>query len=70
MANQQDVLTKISILTTEIETKYPELQKYLDETRITLPQGDNSDAEIDSKSLENYMNELEELIKNYKENKS
>jgi hypothetical protein len=72
MANQQDILTKISLRTTEIKTKYPELQKYLDETRITLPKRDDtsSNGEMDTKSLENYLDELDELIKNYKENKS
>jgi hypothetical protein len=37
MKETKDVLTEISSTLREIEGKYPELQKYLDETRNTLP---------------------------------
>ena len=65
----QDLLTKISVKTREIEEDYPELQKYLDEQRITLPK-DNNETHIDKQSLEDYLNSLQSLIDNYeKENK-
>ena len=65
----QDLLTKISVKTREIEEDYPELQKYLDEQRITLPK-DSSSNTIDKQSLEDYLNSLQSLIDNYeKENK-
>tara|TARA_R110002012_G_scaffold309354_1_gene516305 strand:- start:598 stop:810 length:213 start_codon:yes stop_codon:yes gene_type:complete len=70
MLNQQAILAKISERTLEIRNKYPELQKYLDETRITLPQGNNNPLEMDTRSLESYLDELTLLIKNYEENKS
>ncbi|MBR9844612.1 MAG: hypothetical protein GYB35_00175 [Algicola sp.] len=64
--NTRAILTEIATVTRTIEDNYPELQKYLDETRSTLPQGDNSDASINKKDLENYLNELKTLIKKYK----
>ncbi|MDA0177949.1 MULTISPECIES: hypothetical protein [Mesoflavibacter] len=60
----QDLLTKISVKTREIEEDYPELQKYLDEQRITLPK-DSSSNTIDKQSLEDYLNSLQSLIDNY-----
>lgn len=64
--NTRAILTEIATVTRTIEDNYPELQKYLDETRSTLPQGDNSEASINEKDLENYLNELKTLIKKYK----
>lgn len=61
----KDILTEITRLTNEIENKYPELQKYLDETRATLPQGDFNDSELDVASLENYRDSLKEMIEKY-----
>ncbi|XMO87923.1 hypothetical protein AAFN75_06435 [Algibacter sp. AS12] len=63
-----NILSEISTLTRVIEEQYPELQKYLDEGRSTLPQG-NVEASIDNKSLENYRDTLKELIQNYDKNK-
>ena len=60
----QDLLTKISVKTREIEEDYPELQKYLDEQRITRPK-DSSSNTIDKQSLEDYLNSLQSLIDNY-----
>ena len=65
----QELLSKITAKTREIEEDYPELQKYLDEQRITLPK-DSSSNTIDKQSLEDYLNSLQSLIDNYeKENK-
>lgn len=61
----KNILTEITRLTNEIENKYPELQKYLDETRATLPQGDFSESEMDVTSLENYRDSLKEMIEKY-----
>ncbi|MBL7558480.1 hypothetical protein JAO71_01595 [Olleya sp. YSTF-M6] len=66
MSNTQDLLTKISQKTIQIKRDYPELQKYLDETRITLPQGDNSSAKVDQEALQNYLNTLDEMVTKYK----
>lgn len=65
----QELLSKITAKIREIEEDYPELQKYLDEQRITLPK-DNNETHIDKQSLEDYLNSLQSLIDNYeKENK-
>ncbi len=61
----QSLLTNISEKIREIEEDYPELQKYLDETRITLPQS-NDDSKIDRKELEDYLNSLNTMVYNYK----
>ncbi len=66
MKTSQKILSEITTLTREIEEDYPELQKYLGETRSTLPQGDNSNPQLDLESLENYRDELQNLIKKYK----
>ena len=46
------LLTKISELTRDIETNYPELYQYLDENPITIP--NESNPKIDSQELQNY----------------
>ena len=63
---QQAILTEISTLRRTIEENYPELQKYLDETRETLPQG-SIGGEIDVESLKNHRDSLKTLIEKYKE---
>ncbi|MBR9915166.1 MAG: hypothetical protein GYB32_10145 [Algicola sp.] len=64
---QRKVLTEIATVTRTIEDSYPELQKYLDETRSTLPH-DNDEGSLDLKDLENYLQELKSMISKY-ENK-
>jgi len=64
--NTRDILTEITQVTTDIENNYPELQKYLDESRSTLPKSYESNSSI-NQELENYLNELKELISNYKQ---
>ena len=63
-----NVLSEISALTLEIEQDYPELLKYLDETRSTLPHG-NENNSMDMKSLEDYRETLKELIQSYGKNR-
>lgn len=59
-----DILSEISTLTRIIQSEYPELQKYLDESRSTLPQGDMDNA-LDMQSLQDYRDSLKELIQRY-----
>jgi hypothetical protein len=66
MKNTQQILTEITTVTREIEENYPELQKYLNETRSTLPGSSKESGTIDQKDLKDYLNELRELIKKYK----
>ena len=61
------ILSEISTLIRDIEVHYPELQKYLGETRSTLPNSNNSDISLHQEDLENYLNELKVMIKKYKE---
>jgi hypothetical protein len=67
MQLDQKILTEISQVTRDIEDNYPELQKYLDETRITLPEGSNNEAKMDNDSLRKYLESLREMVKKYKE---
>lgn len=64
--NIRDILTEISNVTRDIEENYPELQKYLDETRSTLPQGNNNSAELHENELKDYLKGLKEMISKYK----
>lgn len=64
MKNSSDILTEISKITREIQENYPELQKYLDETRSTLPKSNDSDSM--QHSLQDYLTGLQEMVKKYK----
>ncbi|NJX14007.1 hypothetical protein [Tamlana crocina] len=64
-AQKKDILTEISTLTRTIEDDYPELQKYLDESRGTLPKGDMNPS-LGLEELEDYRNTLKNLIEGYK----
>lgn len=64
-ATVQKLLAMISKVVRTIEEDYPELQKYLDETRTTLPK-DNEDLEIDKKDLQDYLNSLNAIVDEYK----
>ncbi|WP_283636266.1 hypothetical protein [Aquaticitalea lipolytica] len=62
----QKILTEISQITREIEDKYPELQKYLDELPITLSDDDNKVEKMDEKMLKEYLENLKSIVKKYK----
>ncbi|WP_246035780.1 hypothetical protein [Winogradskyella algicola] len=64
MENKQKILTKIATLTREIEDHQPELIKYLDETRSTLP-NNSGEATLNDSDLKNYLEQLESLIENH-----
>ena len=57
---------KIPQITREIEDKYPELQKYLDELPITLSDDDNKVEKMDEKMLKEYLENLKSIVKKYK----
>ena len=63
MDTTQQILTKIAALTREIEDYHPELIKYLDETRSTLP-NNSGQATLDNKDLQNYLEQLQSLLEN------
>ena len=65
MENTKDLITKINILTTKIETEYPGLYTFIDEQPITIPALDHPDA--DSKALKDYLQSLEQLLQHHLE---
>jgi len=65
--NTRKILTEIADVTRAIEDNYPELQKYLDETRSTLPQGDNDSASLNEEDLQEYLDGLKDMVSKYKE---
>ena len=64
MDTTQQILTKISTITREIEDHHPELINHLDETRSTLP-NNSGQATLDNKDLQNYLEQLESLLDNH-----
>lgn len=67
MELSQSILTEITQITRDIEDNYPELQKYLDEGPMTLPDENNPNAKIDDKTMKEYLNRLKEMVRKYKE---
>jgi hypothetical protein len=65
MKNLQNILQEITQLTTNIETNYPELYRYLDENPLTLPTMDK--PHMDKQVLESYLKSLEELLRHHLE---
>lgn len=65
MNNPKDLIAEISRITTEIETKHPELYRYLDENPMTLPAMDH--PEINKEVLEEYLQSLSQQLKHFLE---
>ena len=63
MRSKQVVIQEITNLTTKIETKYPELYRFLDENPLTIPS--KNDWDIDLKNLEDYLESLKQLVQQY-----
>lgn len=59
----KEISGDILLLTSEIETKYPDLYMYLDETPVSF--NDNLAKEISISELENYLETLEMQLVNY-----
>lgn len=66
MELSQKLLSEITQITRDIEDNYPELQKYLDENPMTLPDENDPNAEMDNDALKEYLDSLKELVKKYK----
>ncbi|MBJ6368455.1 hypothetical protein [Snuella sedimenti] len=64
MGSSEETLSKISKLTREIETNYPGLYKYLDESPMTIP--NEAHPNIDAASMDEYLETLERLLSDYK----
>ncbi|MBU3820622.1 hypothetical protein KO566_01005 [Flavobacteriaceae bacterium XHP0103] len=67
---KKNILGEIASLTRTIEDKYPELQKYLDERRNTLDQGNTNSGELNNEELSTYRDSLKDLIEKYNNKKA
>lgn len=63
-----DLNNDILSITMKIQDEFPELSKYIAEMPVTIPNTDN--PEINTKSLQDYYNSLETLLKKYTRNHS
>lgn len=61
-----NILSDISNLTRTIEEEYPELEKYLDESRSTLPK-DDPKSKLSIEELQEYRDTLQNMIAKYRE---
>ena len=64
MKTRSELLQDIFKTTFEIERNYPELYIFLDEMPDTLPDGPHPN--VNDYALEEYLESLDELIKNHK----
>ncbi|WP_055447297.1 hypothetical protein [Lacinutrix mariniflava] len=62
----RELLTKISTITREIETKFPEVYEHLDEIPQTIPSKEN--PEVEKQDLENYLDSLQTILDKAKKN--
>lgn len=60
MNNPEDILIRITTLTSKIETEYPELYRFLEENPMTLPT--RAKPEVHKKELQDYLESLEQLL--------
>lgn len=63
MKTENELNKDILKTTMVIKEKYPELEKYIGEMPVTIP--DTDDPEINNKSLTAYKESLEALVKKY-----
>lgn len=68
MKNLHKLFREITLLTTNIETNYPELYRYLDENPMTIPVNDHPD--IDVETMQDYLKSLKELLRHHLETHS
>ena len=61
MKTMEELEHSITQITTTITNEYPELSKYISEMRISNCQS----QDVNLKSLQDYYNSLEELLKKY-----
>ncbi|MFV8345792.1 hypothetical protein [Flavobacterium sp. ZB4P13] len=63
MKTEKELNEAILKITMKIRNDYPELSKYLSEMPVTIP--DISNPEINSKTLTDYYESLENMLKKY-----
>lgn len=65
MRNLHSLLNEITELTNTIETRYPELYRYLEENPLTIPAEEH--PHIDKQILKDYLQSLKQLLKHHLE---
>lgn len=63
MQSKKDILDAIGRITLEMETRYPELYRFLDESPETLPT--QAHPHMDSRALSDYLKGLNRLLQEY-----
>ncbi len=63
MVASNEILKEISQLIRTIESQYPELYRFLDETPMTLPI--KAHPKVDEKAMEEYLQSLRTLLKHH-----
>ena len=63
MKKKQKIITEISQLTKNIETNYPEMYKFLDESPIIIPSKNHPN--IDEYVLQEYLENLKQLLQHH-----
>lgn len=63
MDKDLQIMEEIIKITSEIETYYPELYKYLEET--PMPESNGAGGDISNSDLENYLNTLKWQLSNH-----
>ena len=66
MKTESDLYTAILAITMKIKEQFPELSKYVLEMPVTIPSVEN--PEMNLKTLQDYYDSLEILLKDYIEN--
>ena len=68
MKNINQLITEITELTSNIESNYPELYRFLDENPLTIPA--EVHPNIDLKVLQDYLESLKNLLRKHLESHS
>ncbi len=64
MDGERDIIRKISLLTTEMETKYPELYRFLEEHPVG---GSGHGSHLSTGALKSYLEDLKAMLMHYRE---
>jgi hypothetical protein len=65
MENLHNIQTEITQLTTNIETNYPEIYRFLDENPMTIATSNN--PHVDKMAMQEYLESLKQLLKHHLE---
>ncbi|GAA4273393.1 hypothetical protein U6A24_19515 [Aquimarina gracilis] len=63
METSKNLISEITKITTNIETNYPELYKFIEEQPITIPSSNN--PKTDEQNLRDYLDSLKQLLQHH-----